>query len=363
MFPVGVKYEDQPVSAAAYAAATSIDVLSGRSVRWRAREDGSSISQQVGSTEDLVHRLQAAFTSLEILAKSGHWGLERQRLSQLLANDLPFSLSAAVFADEDYWDVLVEGVTKLFERSEPWMWDLIPPQAKVGLRARAPERPHQADLVLRAGWRQPQELPHRRSWTASSSAAFPTSRTPRSASRTTASRSSPADASSSPRCAGPAGPTATQLEISGLGLHRQRGPDRTRDPGHGGAAQRLRRHRAPHGHRGSLRRRGEPRLPAQVVQLRSPSGFVATIDVADAGRDVLVGPSTWVVDVVGRDRHPDRPGRVERRQPLGLCGCPLPARPGPPPPRDALAQLLRTAHARVTAPPVWMDAWLSTGAR
>ena len=131
VFPVGVKYEDQPVSAAAYAAATSIDVLSGRSVRWRAREDGSSISQQVGSTEDLVHRLQAAFTSLEILAKSGHWGLERQRLSQLLANDLPFSLSAAVFADEDYWDVLVEGVTKLFERSEPWMWDLIPPQAKV----------------------------------------------------------------------------------------------------------------------------------------------------------------------------------------------------------------------------------------
>jgi CDP-glycerol glycerophosphotransferase len=70
-FPVGALYEDQPVSARAYALARSIDVLSDVIYHWRDRDDRSSISQQSHEEFDLVARLESANASLEVLRGAG----------------------------------------------------------------------------------------------------------------------------------------------------------------------------------------------------------------------------------------------------------------------------------------------------
>ncbi|WP_169304021.1 CDP-glycerol glycerophosphotransferase family protein [Arthrobacter sp. CAU 1506] len=130
-FPVGEKYEDQPVSASAYAKAKSIDILSGAYVGWRQREDGTSITQQIATSADLTERLRAARKSLKILGKQGSASLREDRVAQLVSNDFPHSVAAAVRADEAYWDLLRQGISWLMSQAKPYMWHNIPPQHRV----------------------------------------------------------------------------------------------------------------------------------------------------------------------------------------------------------------------------------------
>ena len=51
-FPEGKLYEDQQVSAAAFARAAAFDVIPDISVSWRIRNDRSSISQRIGNRID-----------------------------------------------------------------------------------------------------------------------------------------------------------------------------------------------------------------------------------------------------------------------------------------------------------------------
>ncbi|WP_152365304.1 bifunctional glycosyltransferase/CDP-glycerol:glycerophosphate glycerophosphotransferase [Microlunatus speluncae] len=139
-FPVGVKYEDQPVLAKAYAVADAIDVLDRTFLGWRAREDGSSISQQLGTADDLRHRLAAAEAALDHYLQYGTEDLASHRLSQLLGNDFTFAIAAVGRGDDEYWDLLTAGLHRMFTIArtsesggdDDWIWAAIPPQHRIG---------------------------------------------------------------------------------------------------------------------------------------------------------------------------------------------------------------------------------------
>ena len=84
-FEVGMLYEDQATSAAAYARARRFDLLSTVTHDWRSREDRSSISQQMQSTDGLRQRFDAAEQTMAELAVAAAPAVQRARLVQLLS--------------------------------------------------------------------------------------------------------------------------------------------------------------------------------------------------------------------------------------------------------------------------------------
>jgi CDP-glycerol glycerophosphotransferase len=105
-FPTKVLYEDQPVSAAAFAAARTFDVLPFVCVSWRVRGDNSSISQQSWTAPNLRAQIEASETSLEILERAGRHAAAEQRAIQLMANNLPQVTKHALGTDDEYWGLL-----------------------------------------------------------------------------------------------------------------------------------------------------------------------------------------------------------------------------------------------------------------
>jgi CDP-glycerol glycerophosphotransferase len=129
-FEEGVLYEDQAVSAEAYAKAARFDVLSDVLYDWRVREDKSSISQQVATDTDLKERLGAAFASLTALRRHAGAEVVQERSRQLLVNDFRLSLAQIDTAGDDYWKILVDGLRQLFDVAAPEVWEDIPAQAR-----------------------------------------------------------------------------------------------------------------------------------------------------------------------------------------------------------------------------------------
>lgn len=105
-FPEDVLYEDQPVSAAAYAAARTFDVLPVVCVSWRVRGDQSSISQQSWTAPNLRAQIVASETSLEVLEAAGRTAAAEQRAIQLMGNNLPEFTKHALGTDDEYWGLL-----------------------------------------------------------------------------------------------------------------------------------------------------------------------------------------------------------------------------------------------------------------
>lgn len=130
-FPEGVLYEDQPVSARAYARARTFDVLSDVLYDWRVRTDGSSISQQTKDLADLRQRLRAADDSLEELRSAGLEDVAVERLIQVLSNDLQHSTKHIPEMSADHWSTLVEGVRRLMDHLPQERWAEVPPQHAV----------------------------------------------------------------------------------------------------------------------------------------------------------------------------------------------------------------------------------------
>jgi CDP-glycerol glycerophosphotransferase len=115
-FPVGAMYEDQPVSARAYALATAIDVIPDVIYRWRDRDDRSSISQQTHEEFDLVARLASANASLDEFRRAGVPELAAERALQLLCNDLPHSMKHLADAGDDFWRRVISGVRDMMDQ-------------------------------------------------------------------------------------------------------------------------------------------------------------------------------------------------------------------------------------------------------
>jgi CDP-glycerol glycerophosphotransferase len=133
-FPEGVLYEDQALSARAYAKAEKFDILSKVTYGWRVREDRSSITQQATALTDLRARLRAAENSLAELDGPGLEHVRDTRLAQYLSNDFPLSIRSAQRADDEFWELLTDGLRRLTERAGDDVWAAVSAQHRVAIK-------------------------------------------------------------------------------------------------------------------------------------------------------------------------------------------------------------------------------------
>lgn len=88
-FPEGVAYEDQIVAQRMYTTARAFDVIPDVVVRWRLREDGSSITQGKHRLRVLRDYLAALRGGIDVLHRAGAQAAVVARLDLILAMDLP----------------------------------------------------------------------------------------------------------------------------------------------------------------------------------------------------------------------------------------------------------------------------------
>jgi len=88
-FPEGVAYEDQIVAQRMYTTARAFDVIPDTVVRWRLREDGSSITQGKHRLRVLRDYLAALRGGIQVLHQAGAHAAVTARLELILAMDLP----------------------------------------------------------------------------------------------------------------------------------------------------------------------------------------------------------------------------------------------------------------------------------
>ncbi|QGN32462.1 CDP-glycerol glycerophosphotransferase family protein [Microlunatus sp. Gsoil 973] len=132
-FPEGVLYEDQALSARAYAEASTFDILAKVTYGWRVREDRSSITQQATLRNDLRDRLRAAESSLAELDRPGLEHVHAARLAQYLSNDFRLSIKTAQHADDEFWELLIDGLRRLTARATNEVWSKVSAQHRLAI--------------------------------------------------------------------------------------------------------------------------------------------------------------------------------------------------------------------------------------
>ncbi|MGA8248429.1 MAG: CDP-glycerol glycerophosphotransferase family protein, partial [Nocardioides sp.] len=115
-FPEGRIYEDQPVSAAAFAQATAFDVVPEIGVSWRIRNDRSSISQGAWSSRNLAAHNDAVTASFEALQAAGRDRAVQIRALQLISFNMPFFTRHLAKGGPEFWSLLREGILDLVPR-------------------------------------------------------------------------------------------------------------------------------------------------------------------------------------------------------------------------------------------------------
>ncbi len=153
IFPVGLLYEDQALSMAAFAAAERFDVLSRVSINWRIRGDQSSITQQVTSARNIADHAVAVKDSIDALREYGAGDAVPLRVLQIMNNNLREFLPNIRQMDEMGWEQFRQFLIMLSDLADERVWSGVEARIKVliGLCA-ADER----DLALRfleeGGW-------------------------------------------------------------------------------------------------------------------------------------------------------------------------------------------------------------------
>lgn len=131
-FPVtGGHFQDQLVSAAAYASARRFDVLRREVVSWRVRSDGSSMTQQTVRPRQVADRFSTAVGALAILTGRSPEAA-RRRLVQYLSNDAAIASADLPRMSDDAWLALRDGLRSLAPPpSDREVWDGVPAEFKV----------------------------------------------------------------------------------------------------------------------------------------------------------------------------------------------------------------------------------------
>lgn len=130
-FPTGGHFQDQLVSARAYARAVAFDVLARRTVDWRIRQDGSSMTQQGVRSGQVRDRFSTALGALAVLTDEAGDEIFRARLTQLLSNDAAIAAAELRGMGGDAFRALRTGLAQLAERADADVWAEVPAEAKV----------------------------------------------------------------------------------------------------------------------------------------------------------------------------------------------------------------------------------------
>jgi CDP-glycerol glycerophosphotransferase len=123
-FPVGVYYEDTPVTIPAHYLARSVDVIEQTVYLWRVREGSDlSITQRRTETKTLRDRVAAVDHVGRFLAEQG-FALSKAAYDRtVVGNDLRFFLEVLPSADEEYRRLFLELANDYIDRADSWALD------------------------------------------------------------------------------------------------------------------------------------------------------------------------------------------------------------------------------------------------
>lgn len=111
-FVEGITYEDQQLTAEAYARARAFDVHRTVLYNWRMRSEPTSITQsrrtEEGALAGAAAQIDALEASQQVLARYSGDEVALARLLQVLANDIPQFLRRIPVTGEDYWRLLTD---------------------------------------------------------------------------------------------------------------------------------------------------------------------------------------------------------------------------------------------------------------
>lgn len=113
-WPEGVRYEDQPTTTRAYLAARRFGVVPEVVYHWRIRVDGSSITQQRSSVEDLRDRWLTKQMTLRSVEDYGSAAVTRVLREKVLPGDLPRYFAEVPGCSDEWWELLRDGILSLW---------------------------------------------------------------------------------------------------------------------------------------------------------------------------------------------------------------------------------------------------------
>jgi CDP-glycerol glycerophosphotransferase len=123
-FPVGVYYEDTPVTLPAHYLARSVDMLEQTVYLWRKREgEDLSITQRRTETKTLRDRVAAVDHVSRFLDEQGLKVSKALYDRSVVGSDLRFFLEVLPIADEDYRRLFLDLTNDFIDRADRWVLD------------------------------------------------------------------------------------------------------------------------------------------------------------------------------------------------------------------------------------------------
>lgn len=113
-WPEGIRYEDQPTTTAAYVRARRVAIVPEVVYHWRIRHDGSSITQQRSSLDDLRDRWTTKRMSLATVEAFGSKKVSKVFHDRVLAGDMHRYFAEIPGCSDAWWDLLVAGVREFW---------------------------------------------------------------------------------------------------------------------------------------------------------------------------------------------------------------------------------------------------------
>jgi glycosyltransferase involved in cell wall biosynthesis len=112
-WPEGIRYEDQPTTTKAFLRGR-FDVVPDVVYHWRIRTDGSSITQQRSSVQDLADRIETKRMSLAVVRAEGSTPVQEMFVDRVLAGDMWRYFTEIPGAPDDWWSLLRGGVQEFW---------------------------------------------------------------------------------------------------------------------------------------------------------------------------------------------------------------------------------------------------------
>ena len=126
-WPEGVRYEDQPTTTRAFLAARRFGVVPEVVYHWRIRTDGSSITQQRSSLDDLRDRWRTKQMTLTSVEDYGSAKVTRVLREKVLAGDLHRYFVEIPGCTDEWWTLLRDGVLAIWGGERSLTGSILPP--------------------------------------------------------------------------------------------------------------------------------------------------------------------------------------------------------------------------------------------
>lgn len=148
-WPVGVRYEDQPTTTRAYLASRRFGVVPDVVYHWRIRVDGSSITQQRSSIEDLRDRWRTKQMALAAVEDYGDPKVLKVLREKVLAGDMHRYFTEIPGCTDEWWALLRDGVLGIWGGDRSLTRSILPPVHRLCGYLVEQGRREEAELVMR----------------------------------------------------------------------------------------------------------------------------------------------------------------------------------------------------------------------